>query len=224
MSLNLSGLGHHLLFLFYHLLLINIFYLFGCARIFIAACRVFSCGMQTLNLWHEGSINSSPSAIEPGPLALGSSEVLATGPPRGGPMGHYLGDENLGGHELLQGNKQKTWGLKARGTGQLSLQPFLLVLRSCPSPPEVLSPLPWKGRSCNKCVIHRAYNPHDHNPYSHHSYSLPLIALILYQMEALSWRWWRRPIVFHLQRVKLRLRVCTFLQRHFSYYVGRMGT
>lgn len=40
--------------------LINIFYLFGCARIFIAACRVFSCGMQTLNLWHEGSINSSP--------------------------------------------------------------------------------------------------------------------------------------------------------------------
>lgn len=62
MSLNLSGLGHHLLFFFFFttFFLINIFYLFGCARIFIAACRVFSCGMQTLNLWHEGSINSSP--------------------------------------------------------------------------------------------------------------------------------------------------------------------
>ena len=143
----------------------------------VVVCRVLICGMRDLLI-------VTPSAIEPGPLALGAwnlshwttREVLwAT---------TFLGDENLGGHELLQGNKQKTWGLKARGTGQVSLQPFPPLLPSYPSPPGgALSPSVERPEAVARCMFgHHASNPYDHNPYGHHPYSLPLIALILYQM------------------------------------------
>ena len=94
-------------------------------------CRLLICGMRDLLI-------VPPSVIKPGPLALGARslshwttrEVLwAT---------TFFGDENLGGHELLQGNKQKTWGLKARGTGQVS-----------PAHPSSPALLPFSTRGCS---------------------------------------------------------------------------
>ena len=143
----------------------------------VVVCRLLICGMRDLLI-------VPPSVIEPGPLALGARslshwttrEVLwAT---------TFFGNENLGGHELLQGNKLKTWGLKARGTGQVSLQPIPPVLPSCPSPPGgALSPSVERPEAVARCMLgHHPYNPCDRSPCGHHPYSLPLIALILYQM------------------------------------------
>ena len=114
-------------------------------------------------------------------------------------MGHYLGDENLGGHELLQGNKQKTWGLKARGTGQLSLQPFLLVLRSCPSPPGgALSPSVERPEAVARyvCLVITPITPMTITPMVITPIVFHSLLCFLIKCELSVGDWWRRPIVF----------------------------
>ena len=111
-------------------------YLFSCTRswllhvgslIFVAACRIFHCSMQTLScsMW---DLVPWPG-IEPGPLHW-ECGVLATGPPGKSPMGGLISSPSQ--TEMCGPTVYDDYGADATCHSPWSFDPISFLFNECP--------------------------------------------------------------------------------------------